>query len=105
MSSQLVGSLTARNAGGNSTFPTFMDNPQYKVHVHFEPEKPIHSPITISPISPSSSKRSGGYTDLPERKKQTKAQLRIVIEGPRSVPFNIMLLWRNEKESGERVLQ
>lgn len=67
---QVEGSLTSKNSGGNSTYPSFMNNPQYHLRLR--------------------------QADLPAG----KADVRLVVEGPRDVPLNVLLV---RSPSGERV--
>ncbi|KAH8115292.1 cysteine proteinase [Phellopilus nigrolimitatus] len=96
----IEGAFSARSAGGNTTYPTFMNNPQYRLRL--QPDR----------LSTSSSSRGSSSRTLASREGATRATgkasktfLRLVVEGPRNVPLNVMLVWRSEIESGERVIQ
>ncbi|KAI5121454.1 hypothetical protein M0805_009562 [Coniferiporia weirii] len=89
----IEGTFSSRNAGGNSTYLTFMNNPQYRLRLH--PDRGSYPPLAAS-------SRSSGSRGT---NRVAKTTVRLIVEGPRNVPLNVMLLWRTEKESGERVIQ
>jgi len=64
------GTLTSKNSGGNSTYPSFMNNPQYHLRL-----------------------LQMDWTTI-------KADVRVVVEGPRDVPLNVLLV---RSSNGERV--
>ncbi|KAJ6593314.1 hypothetical protein B0H19DRAFT_1215467 [Mycena capillaripes] len=65
--SKLDGALTGKNAGGNSTHPTFMVNPQYHLRIH----PPKHS------TSPAA----------------RKAEVSLTMQIGRDIPVNIAVAW------------
>ncbi|OCB90124.1 cysteine proteinase [Sanghuangporus baumii] len=79
----IEGTFSSRNAGGNSTYPTFMNNPQYWLRLHSE----------------NVADQAGSV------EKMRKGTVRLTVEGQRDVPFNAMLIWRSEEQSRERVFQ
>ncbi|KAL5504667.1 RIM13 [Sanghuangporus vaninii] len=79
----IEGTFSSRNAGGNSTYPTFMNNPQYWLRLHSE----------------NIADQVGSV------EKMRKGTVRLTVEGQRDVPFNAMLIWRSEEQSRERVFQ
>ncbi|KAJ7072817.1 hypothetical protein C8F01DRAFT_1105319 [Mycena amicta] len=64
-SSKIEGTLTHKNAGGNSAHPTFMVNPQY--HLHIQPAKHPNAP--------------------------KKADIALTMQMARDVPVNIVVVW------------
>lgn len=75
--SQLEGAFTAKTAGGNSSYPTFMNNPQYRLQVH----------------PPPLAQRTAQVG-----KNSAKVSLRLVLEGARDIPLNAMLVWHGGSE-------
>lgn len=73
---QIEATFTTKNAGGNSLYPMFMNNPQYLLRI------PPHSVSRTAKVAPDT-------------------MVRAIVEGPRSMPLNVMLVWSN----GERVMQ
>ncbi|KAF8150505.1 hypothetical protein K438DRAFT_1865522 [Mycena galopus ATCC 62051] len=65
--SKVEGTLTSKNAGGNSTHPTFMVNPQYHLRIH----PPKHS---TSPVA-------------------RKADVSLAMQIGRDVPVNVTVAW------------
>ncbi|KAJ7270120.1 hypothetical protein B0H12DRAFT_1310818 [Mycena haematopus] len=65
--SKVEGTLTSKNAGGNSTHSTFMVNPQYHLRIH--PPKPSTSSVT------------------------RKADVSLAMQIGREVPVNITVAW------------
>ncbi|KAF7350967.1 Calpain catalytic domain-containing protein [Mycena sanguinolenta] len=65
--SKVEGTLTSKNAGGNSTHPTFMVNPQYYLRIH----PPKHSPSSVA----------------------RKADVSLAMQVGREVPVNITVAW------------
>ncbi|KAG8956502.1 cysteine protease [Tulasnella sp. 419] len=63
---KIHGSFTTRNAGGNSTFRTFMNNPQYKLRI-------------LPPIG--------------KVKPKDAFAIKILLEGSRQFPINIKVIW------------
>ncbi|EEB93679.1 hypothetical protein MPER_07629 [Moniliophthora perniciosa FA553] len=63
---RLAGSLTTKNAGGNSTYPSFMINPQYHLHIH-----------------PSGNAAA----------RSSKAHLAVTMEGNKDLPMHVMIVW------------
>lgn len=61
-----------------------MNNPQYMLKLH---------------------PQTRGQVEMLGNEKAKKAQVRLAVEGPRNVPINIMLMWRDEGVSNERVIQ
>ena len=78
---QAEGTFTSKTAGGNTTYPTFMNNPQYKLR-----------------ILPPAALSAGPSQRVPARPTE-KAHVRAVVEGPRSVPMHVAIVW----SGGERV--
>ena len=72
---QVDGALTVKSAGGNCTYPTFMMNPQYHLHIH-----PERQPGTQSNL---------------------KSRLELVLQGDRDIPLNMMVVW----SQGERIFE
>ena len=64
---EISGSLSSRNSGGNSSFPTFFTNPQYSFVIR---------------SSGRSAPWLGGRSDV-----------RFLLQGDRNVPLNIKVLW------------
>lgn len=62
-----------------------MNNPQYRLRLH--------------------SKNISGSNQTKRIGKDEKSPLRLFVEGPRNVPLNVMLVWRREEESKERVMR
>jgi calpain-7 len=58
---KMDGSFTTKTAGGNSTYPSFMVNPQYRLRIH--------------PIQP----------------RDNKVQISLTLKGNREVPFNVLI--------------
>ena len=87
---KLEGNLTSRNAGGNSTYPSFMINPQYHLHI-FHENSSLRSPTVEGRTRSRSLTRS--------------VHVRLVVEGPRDTPWNITLVWRSSEECRGRVYQ
>ncbi|KAK7052803.1 cysteine protease [Paramarasmius palmivorus] len=63
---RLTGSLTTKNAGGNSTYPSFMINPQY--HLHIRPPDNVVA-------------------------RSSKAHVTVTMEGNKELPMHIMIVW------------
>ena len=74
--------LTTKNAGGNSTYPTFMNNPQFSMRIH--------------PESSANKRVDRGFT-----KPTEKVNALITVEGPRNIPLNVMLV----RYEGQRIVQ
>jgi calpain-7 len=72
---QVEGTLTSKNAGGNSTHPTFMVNPQYHLRIH--PPKHATSPAA------------------------RKADVSLTMQIGRDVPVNIAVAW----SQGHRIFE
>ncbi|KAL5521398.1 hypothetical protein ACEPAG_9324 [Sanghuangporus baumii] len=79
----IEGTFSSRNSGGNSTYPTFMNNPQYWLRLH-----------------PEDIADQAGSVE-----KMRKGTVRLTVEGQRDVPLNVMLIWRSAEQSRERVFQ
>jgi calpain-7 len=77
---QVYGALTSKNGGGNCSYPTFMMNPQYRFCIHPEKRKQSRSDGTRS---------------------YSKAQVVLVVQGSKDIPYNIMVVW----SQGERVTE
>ncbi|KAJ7935279.1 hypothetical protein B0H13DRAFT_2304939 [Mycena leptocephala] len=73
--SKVEGTLTSKNAGGNSTHPTFMVNPQYHLRIH--PPKHATSPAA------------------------RKADVSLTMQIGRDVPVNIAVAW----SQGHRIFE
>lgn len=73
---QIEATFTTKNAGGNSLYPMFMNNPQYLLRI------PPHSVSRTAKVAP-------------------ETMVRAIVEGSRSMPLNVMLIWSN----GERAMQ
>jgi calpain-7 len=73
---KITGALNSTTAGGNSTFPTWMNNPQYKLH-----------------IPPSSNE--------PEARAQAPAKFIVNLRGARELPLNLTIAWGE----GERIFE
>jgi len=76
---QVTGSFTSRTAGGNSTFSTFMHNPQW--HLRVRPEK-------------SNTATAG---------KGRKARVVLTAKSERRIPLNISVVW--SKGAKERITE
>ena len=76
-STLLDGTLTSKNAGGNCTYPTFMVNPQYHLHIH--------------PKQPSAS----------ASRADKKANVGLTIQARRDVSVNVAVMW----SQGERIVE
>uniref|UniRef100_A0A0W0FBM1 Calpain catalytic domain-containing protein n=1 Tax=Moniliophthora roreri TaxID=221103 RepID=A0A0W0FBM1_MONRR len=63
---RLTGSLTTKNAGGNSTYPSFMVNPQY--HLRIDPPDNAAA-------------------------RSSKAHVAVTMEGNKDLPMHVMLVW------------
>lgn len=63
----MTGSFTATSAGGNSGFPSFMVNPQYKLSVQSPP----------------------GTTAAAMR----RARVEVVVHAARTLPLNVVAVW------------
>ncbi|CCM05215.1 uncharacterized protein FIBRA_07425 [Fibroporia radiculosa] len=74
---EIDGAFTSKTAGGNHSYPTFMDNPQY--HLRLFPDKSLRT-------------NNGG---------NIKAPTSVVLQGPRDVPLNLSLVW----SQGERITE
>jgi calpain-7 len=75
--SQITNTFTSTNAGGNSTYPTFMNNPQYRLQVH---------PSTKG---------------LANSRASNQNVFNVVVRCGRDMPVNIMLVW----SGGSRVFE
>jgi calpain-7 len=75
---QTAGTLTSQNSGGNCSYPTFMNNPQYHLRIH------------------PSTKPSGGTS----KKSATK----IVLRALKDVPVNVVAIWSKGDRKDECVL-
>jgi len=75
----VTGALTSKNSGGNSTHPTFMNNPQYALVIHANPNssKPL----------PSSSSRL---------KRVGTEKIRLSLTGSKDVALNVKMIWASE---------
>ncbi|KAK2467728.1 hypothetical protein APHAL10511_000023 [Amanita phalloides] len=73
----VTGSLTARNSGGNGTYPTFMLNPQYYLRLH---------PPNVQISAPSAARAK-------------KVRTTIVLKSERIIPVNVSMTW----SQGERI--
>ncbi|EJD08078.1 cysteine proteinase [Fomitiporia mediterranea MF3/22] len=82
----IEGAFSSRNAGGNCTYSTFMNNPQYRLRLY--------------PDSRGSVTNQSGVME-----RMRRSLVRLIVEGPRNIPLNVMLVWRTEAEAKERVLQ
>ncbi|TFK45065.1 hypothetical protein BDQ12DRAFT_674049 [Crucibulum laeve] len=76
-SSKVEGTLINKNAGGNCTYPTFMVNPQYSLHIH--------------PYKNTTLSRGGG----------NKAKISLILQTKKDVPVNIAVVW----SQGQRVTE
>lgn len=74
---QVTGNLSIRSSGGNHTYPTFMNNPQYK--------------LNIRPAA------SGEGSD-----PNVRAPFIVSAKGPRDLPLNVKIVWSS---SGTRVTE
>jgi calpain-7 len=72
---QVDGTLTVKNAGGNYTYPTFMVNPQYHLHIHAE-------------------RQTGPQSSL-------RAKVELILQGHREIPLNMIVVW----SQGERIFE
>ncbi|CAE6435085.1 unnamed protein product [Rhizoctonia solani] len=68
------GAFTSKSAGGNASLPTFMNNPQYSVRI-------------------------GGTT----KSSRGQVPLKLTIEGARTLPLNIKLVWSGGKRVSDVV--
>ncbi|KAG9094077.1 cysteine protease [Ceratobasidium sp. 370] len=69
------GTFTSKTAGGNASLATFMNNPQYRVCV------------------------SGGGSRSAGSSANARTPIKITVEGPRTLPLNVKLVW----SGGQRV--
>ena len=77
---KVTGAFTAKNSGGNGSYPTFMLNPQYHLRIH---------PTRTGP-------RLASLPNLSGQKVKTV----IVLKSERDIPVNLSLAW---SQGGERI--
>lgn len=103
--SQVDGTLTTKNAGGNHTHPTYMLNPQWHLRIH-DDNAGAGGKDALASIGKASPLKgfSGSSKTASEGGRSTSGQKSVVIvsaQGPREVPLNVTVVW----SSGERIVE